>query len=128
MRILLDTCTFLWILSDDRQLSDHARGLFSDPDNEVFLSSVSAWEITVKCDLGKLSLPAFPGKYIPEQREKHEILSLPLEEEATFYLAKLPKLHKDPFDRILICQAITSELLILTPDDMITQYPLRTEW
>ena len=128
MKILLDTCTFLWIISDDQRLSEHARWLFSDSENEIFLSSISAWEISIKYSLGKLPLPKSPGKYIPEQRELHKIQSLPLKEEATFYLSKLPNLHKDPFDRILICQAITSELIILTPDELIVQYPLRTDW
>ena len=78
--------------------------------------------------LGKLSLPKPPGKYIPAKRKQHYIDSLPLDEEATLYLAKLPDLHKDPFDRILICQAIVSGLIILTPDEQISQYPLRSMW
>jgi len=128
MRILLDTCTFLWIITDDPRLSQQARKLFIDPANDVFLSVASAWEITVKYKRGKLSLPKPLEKYIPVKRKQHDIDSLPLDEEATLYLTKLPDFHKDPFDRILICQAIVSGLIILTPDELISQYPLRSMW
>ena len=67
-------------------------------------------------------------QFIPQQRERHGIDSLSLEENATGHLPKLPALHKDPFDRMLICQAIQHELTILTPDPLITQYPVRTAW
>ena len=128
MKILLDTCTFLWIITDDPKLSQQARKLFINPDNEVYLSVASTWEITIKYTLGKLPLPKPPEKYIPSKRQQHNIDSLPLNEEATLYLTKLPDLHKDPFDRILICQAIVAGLIILTPDELITQYPLRSMW
>jgi len=128
MKILLDTCTFLWIITDDPRLSQQARKLFIDTENEVYLSVASTWEIVIKYNLDKLSLPKPPQKYIPSKRKEHDIDSLPLNEEATLYLPKLPNLHKDPFDRILICQAIVAGLIILTPDELITQYPLRSVW
>lgn len=128
MRILLDTCTFLWIITDDSRLSRRAKDRFADPDNSVYLSVASSWEIAVKYKLGKLSLPGSPEEYIPAKREQHGIDSLSLHEEATLYLTKLPDHHKDPFDRILICQAIVDGLTILTPDELITQYPLHCVW
>ena len=128
MRILLDTCTFLWIITNDSRLSPNARSLFSEKRNEILLSAVSTWEITLKYKLGKLKLPRDPKQYIPEQRKKHYISSLSLNEEATLYLPKLPDLHKDPFDRILICQAITSNSTLLTSDELIVQYPVKTDW
>ncbi len=128
MKVLLDTCTFLWIITDDPKLSPHARSLFMDPDNDAYLSVASTWEIAIKYGIGKLILPDPPQKYIPSQRRRHEISSLPLDEDATLYLPKLPDLHRDPFDRILICQTIVSGLLIVTPDELITQYPLRSAW
>ena len=82
----------------------------------------------MKYGLGRLPLPETPGQLIPSQRELHGIKSLPLDEEATFYLAKLPEYHKDPFDRMLVCQAIIHGLTILTPDKLIQQYPARTTW
>ncbi len=128
MRILLDTCTFLWLITDDTALSASARNAFVDPDNEVYLSAVSVWEIAVKHSLGKLPLPISPERFIPDQRERHGITPLPLEERAILYVSKLPLLHRDPFDRALVCQAIHHELTLLTPDPLITQYAVRTAW
>lgn len=128
MKILLDTCAFLWIITDDPKLSRQARKLFVDPENEVYLSVASTWEIAIKYKLGKLSLPTPPQEYIPSKRQQHNIDSLSLDEEATLHLTKLPDLHKDPFDRILICQAIVAGLILLTPDELITQYALRSVW
>ena len=128
MRILLDTVTFLWAVIDAPDLSDDARELFVDPENDVYLSSVSTWEIAIKHSQGKLSLPEPPVRFVPAQRKQHSIDSLPLDEEATLHLSRLPVLHKDPFDRMLICQAIVHHLVILTPDDLINQYPVRTVW
>lgn len=128
MRLLLDTCTFLWILADAPQLSFHALDLFTTPENEVYLSSVSTWEISVKHALGKLPLPEPPAEFIPAMRESHGIESLSLDEESTLYLSRLPPYHRDPFDRMLVCQAIVQDLAILTPDEEIRQYPVKTRW
>ena len=128
MRILLDTCTFLWIVTDARELSERARELYVDPENDVYLSSVSAWEMAVKYGLGRLPLPESPGRFVPAQRKLHHIEPLELDEEAALHLTRLPLLHKDPFDRMLICQATIHHLVILTPDDLINQYQVRTMW
>jgi PIN domain nuclease of toxin-antitoxin system len=128
MRLLLDTCTFLWIAADAKELSADARGAFSDPANDVFLSAISAWEIATKNALGKLPLPDSPLRYVPAVRARHGIAPLALEEIAVLQLPKLPLLHRDPFDRMLVCQAIAHGLDILTPDSAITQYPVRTHW
>jgi len=128
VRILLDTVAFLWAVTDAPELSDDARELFADPGNEVYLSSVSAWEISVKNALGKLPLPDSPARYVPAQRRQHGIETLHLDEEAALRLNRLPVLHKDPFDRMLVCQAIAQDLVILTPDRLIAQYPVRTAW
>jgi len=128
VRILLDTVPFLWAVTDAPDLSDDARELFVDPENEVYLSSVSTWEIAVKHSRGKLPLPKTPVRFVPAQRKQHSIDSLPLDEEATLHLSRLPVLHKDPFDRMLVCQAIVHQLVILTPDELINQYPVRTVW
>lgn len=128
MNILLDTVAFLWAVTDARDFSDDARQLFADPDNEIYLSSVSAWEISVKHALGKLPLPESPVRYVPAQRKQHGIECLDLDEESALYLNRLPLLHKDPFDRMLVCQAVTHGLLLLTPDRLITQYGVRSAW
>lgn len=128
MNLLLDTCTFLWIVAGSDGLSKQSRELFADPENEVYLSSVSTWEIVVKHGLGRLPLPETPQKFIPKYRELHGIQPLPLDESAVLQLPLLPDRHKDPFDRMLICQAIAHGLAILTPDSQISQYPVRTVW
>ena len=128
MRLLLDTCTFLWYCLDSPGLSTDAKELIMAPENQPFLSAVSSWEISVKYNLNRLKLPEPPERYIPRIRETHRIQSLPLHEEATLYLAKLPDHHQDPFDRMLVCQSIVSGMKIVTPDSAITQYPVKTLW
>jgi PIN domain nuclease of toxin-antitoxin system len=89
---------------------------------------VSAWEISVKWSMGKLALPYPPPQFIPRERKRHFINKLPFTEKDTFHLAILPTLHKDQFDRILVCQAIKNGLTILTADQHIRQYPVQTLW
>lgn len=122
MRILLDTHIFLWFISGDAQLSTNVRDSIRDPDNEVYLSSVSVWEAIVKYQLGKLPLPESPATYLPKQRELHQIASLALDENSVIQLAKLPPLHRDPFDRMLICQALQNGLTIATVDTAVRAY------
>lgn len=128
MRLLLDTCTFLWILSDAPQLSAEALDIFTAPGNEAYLSSVSSWEIAVKHALGRLPLPEPPTEFIPAMRQAHGIAPMSLDEEATLRVTGLPAHHKDPFDRMLVCQAMVHDLVVLTPDELIRQYPVRTAW
>jgi PIN domain nuclease of toxin-antitoxin system len=126
MRILLDTHIFLWFISGDTQLSADVRDAIRDPDNEVYLSAISVWEILVKYQLGKLPLPEHPETYLPKQRDLHQILSLDLDESTVIQLAKLPPLHRDPFDRMLICQALQNGLTIATVDAAVRAYPVIT--
>jgi PIN domain nuclease of toxin-antitoxin system len=128
VNLLLDTVTFLWILEDAEALSAAARSALQDTDNLVFLSAASVWEIAVKHRLGKLPLPQTPDRLIPEQRKLRGIGSLSISEAATLRLQQLPDLHKDPFDRILACQAIEHAMTILTPDALLRSYPVRTLW
>lgn len=128
MKCLLDTCTFLWIITDARELSPAIREMFTNRANEMLLSAVSIWELSVKHALGKLPLPGVFDRFIVEQRERHGITALPLDEQAVLHLHKLPRLHRDPFDRMLICQTIEHDCVLLTPDPLITQYPVRTRW
>lgn len=122
MRLLLDTHIFLWYISGDSRILDIVRDSIREPDNEVFLSVVSLWEASVKYQLGKLPLPQPPEIYLPMQRKRHMIDTLPLDEASVAQLAKLPPLHRDPFDRMLICQALEHNLIIVTVDDAIRSY------
>ena len=128
MKLLLDTCTFLWIIGGMSDLSPRARELFVDPDNDIYLSAVSAWEIALKHATGRLPLPEAPARFVPAQRRRHGIDALGLDEESALHLDRLPPLHRDPFDRMLVCQAIVHGLVILGPDPLISQYPIRFDW
>jgi PIN domain nuclease of toxin-antitoxin system len=128
LNILLDTCTFLWLISDSMELSEHAREVFQYDSASVFLSSVSVWEIIVKHALGRLPLPHPPAQFIAGMRALHSIEPLPLEEEAVLMLPKLPDIHRDPFDRMLVCQALAHGLSLLTPDSLIRRYPVPVVW
>lgn len=128
MKLLLDTCTFLWLTIGSPEISKTCTELFQDPANEVFLSAVSSWEISVKHALGKLSLPEPPRAFIPSRRKVYQISALPLREDEVLQTGNLPRLHADPFDRMLICQSIVRGMAILTPDPLISQYPVRVIW
>jgi len=128
MKLLLDTCTFIWLVGDTRHVPPRVIALFKDPDNEVFLSAASAWEIAVKYAIGRLPLPSDPSRFVPSERDAHGIAPLPIDEESALHAGRLPVLHRDPFDRILVSQAIVHGLAILTPDPLVTQYPARTIW
>ena len=128
MKLLLDTCTFLWLITDSHQLSARARALLIARENELYLSAVSAWEISVKFALGKLPLPQPPSTFVPNERARHDLQPLPLGESACLAVGRLPDLHKDPFDRMLICQSITEGATLVTPDPLISQYAVSVIW
>jgi PIN domain nuclease of toxin-antitoxin system len=124
MKLLLDTHVFLWFISGDKRLPATVRDRIRDRDNEVYLSVVSIWEAIVKYQIGKLPLPESPETYLPAQRERHQISSLSLDEDSVSQLTKLPTIHRDPFDRMLICQALARQLTIATVDEAVRAYPV----
>lgn len=126
MKLLLDTCTFIWLLTGERALSDAVRASLVSED--VSLSAASVWEMAVKYAKGALRLPEPPDRLIPAARTRYRIASLPIDEASALHLVKLPALHADPFDRMLVSQAIVHGLTIVTPDPLVTQYPARTLW
>lgn len=130
MNLLLDTCTFLWLITDDPALSVSARGAIQSPATTVYVSAASLWEVLIKHRLGRLELHVeLPlEQHLVAQRGRHGLDSLPITEEAVAQLPKLPLIHRDPFDRMLICQAIAHGLVVCTPDRAIQQYPIRTLW
>lgn len=128
MRLLLDTATFLFVCLEPRRLSQHAAAVFADPANDTYLSVVSAYEIATKHALGKLPLPDAPSNYVRTQRTRRRVTSLPLSEAAALAAGALPPVHRDPFDRLLIAQAITHGLTILTPDAALSRYNVSVTW
>jgi len=128
VRLLLDTCTFLWWIAGDEAVPHSVRELLSDPANEAYVSAVSTWEIAVKHALDRLPLPEPPDRFVPRERERHGLATLALDEASTLHLHRLPALHRDPFDRMLVCQAIEHGMPVVTPDRLLTQYPVRSVW
>ena len=128
MKLLLDTCTFLWLNAQPSRVPPTVRKMCADPDNQLFLSVVSALEIAIKQSNGRLSLPEPAAVYVPTRRAANGIASLDLTEEETWQLRHLPAIHQDPFDRMLVCQAIEHGMAIVTPDERISQYPVRVIW
>ena len=128
MRLLLDTCTFLWIAGGGRVLPPAVAAAYSSHDNEVFLSAASTWEIAIKYSQGRLPLPVPPHTLVAEERQRRGLASLAVDEESALHVAKLPPLHGDPFDRLLVSQAIVHGMTILTPDPILARYPARTMW
>jgi PIN domain nuclease of toxin-antitoxin system len=128
MKILLDTCAFLWIASDSPRLSKAAAAALLDRNNERYLSSASAWEIGIKYAAGRLPLPERPDIFVPRVRDASGIEPLGIDEESALHAGRLPGLHSDPFDRMLVAQAIVHGMTILTPDAEIEQYAVRVLW
>lgn len=128
MRFLLDTCTMIWYFEGNPRIGPDLRETLRDPRNEVFVSDVSALEVVIKHQRGKLPLPKSPSRILPLLMRKHYLDSLPLTLEAIFRLEALPPLHGDPFDRLLIAQSLCGELTLVTPDPKIRQYEVVTRW
>lgn len=128
MRVLLDTHAFLWLVTDDPKLSPTAREIFVDADNRIFLSAVSALEIAVKYSLGKLTLTAPPREFIEARVANNDLTPLPVALAHTYRLAHLPFHHRDPFDRLLVSQAMEEDLPILTSDRAVASYDVQTLW
>jgi len=128
VRLLLDTCAFLWLAGGGQSLSRVAADAIRDPSNQVFLSAVSTWEIASKYRTGRLQLPEPPDRLIPIERGLRGVLALSFDEESALQVLRLPPLHRDPFDRMLVSQAIAGGLVLVTPDPLIAQYPVRVIW
>ncbi len=121
-RLLLDTHALLWWLSDDADLGEKAKEAIADPQNQVYVSAASTWEISIKRALGKLEAPDDMSSIIEEEGFIPLDISLYHGDQA----GQLPDLHRDPFDRMLVAQAHAEGLIIVTHDAAITQYPVRT--
>ena len=128
MKLLLDTVTFVDAVLKPEDLSQRAKELLLDPENQRYLSIASSWEIAIKYSLGKLALPEDPEHFIPEHRNKLAADALPIDEESVLHMTRLPLLHRDPFDRLLVSQALVHGLVLLTPDARLGKYPVRIAW
>lgn len=128
MRLLLDTHAFLWWAADDPRLPSSARRMIGLGRNEVLLSAVSGWEIVVNVRLGRLSLPDTPERFVPLQLHENAFGSLPVTMSHALAVGRLPDIHRDPFDRLLVAQAVVEDLTLVTADEVLSGYPVRTAW
>lgn len=128
MKLLLDTHVFLWLIADDSRLSTTASRLILSSDNELCLSTASVWEIFLKTQIGKLPIPKPVGAFLRTQLAENAISTLPLTLGHVLSLESIPMHHRDPFDRILIAQALTESIPILTADRQFGRYEVETIW
>lgn len=128
MMALIDTHVFLWWLLDSARLSSEGRRLLGDPTNEFLLSTASAVELAIKVGQGRLTLPEPVESYVPSRLGSEGFQALPVELAHALRVARLPPIHGDPFDRILIAQAQVEGLAIVTADPAIARYDVETIW
>jgi PIN domain nuclease of toxin-antitoxin system len=125
--LLLDTCTFVWLASEPARLSESASAAL-DAESSLALSDASAWEICLKWQAGKIVLPSPPRVWISEQMRTWQLERVPIEPDHLYRTVELPELHRDPFDRLLVAQALALGVRIVTPDSEIRRYPVAVTW
>ena len=125
MKVLLDTQVWLWMLGAPERLGDEALRLVEDTAVTLLLSAASSWEIAIKWALGKLTLPEAPDTYVPDRIRSSGVTPLPISHGHALGVAGLEAHHRDPFDRLLIAQAIAEDVEILTADAMFDHYPVQ---
>ncbi len=128
MRVLLDTHTLYWFIEGDRQLSALAQMTISSTANEVLLSPSSYWEIAIKVSLGKWQLNRTYEEFIDVALEQYGFLLLPILPTHTAWLVGLPFHHKDPFDRLLVAQALSEQVPIVSADVHLDAYGISRIW
>jgi PIN domain nuclease of toxin-antitoxin system len=133
MIYLIDTHTFIWAISDIKKLSERALEVITNVDNDIFVSVVSFWEIALKTSINKFSFEGIITNDLPKYARKmnFSILEMKAREACTFANLPLKNNHKDPFDRMIIWQAITEDMMLISKDKMFAQYKengLRLFW
>ena len=128
MQALLDTHTFLWWATNDSKLSAAAHTIIANPQNDIFFSIVSAWEIVIKTQIGKLLLPESPEIYIPSRISHYGFITLSINLEDVIQIGQLESHHNDPFDRLLIAQSQVRNLPIITADTQFSLYNVNVIW
>jgi PIN domain nuclease of toxin-antitoxin system len=128
MRYLLDTSIWLWSIGPVHKINQLGRDLLADGKEDFYLSAVSSWEISIKASSGKLPLPGPPASFIPRLLAEQGITPLPILHQHALAVYNLPKHHTDPFDRLLIAQAQTEEMVVLTSDRVFRRYTVPIVW
>jgi PIN domain nuclease of toxin-antitoxin system len=128
VRLLLDTHSFLWFIEGDNRLPRNARQLIADIENDAWISVASLWEIAIKASLGKLNLLQPFAELIPDQLHRNIIRLLPIELHDLAQVAQLPFHHRDPFDRLIIAQAMIRDLVVIDKDPEFARYSIGLVW
>jgi PIN domain nuclease of toxin-antitoxin system len=128
VRLLLDTHSFLWFVLADAQLSAAARAAISDPANEVFISPATYWEIAIKVRTGKYALAGSYLNFVQHNIDANDFDILPIEVKHTAVVAVLPFHHRDPFDRLLIAQALVEDLTLVSNESLFDSYGVKRLW
>ena len=128
MRFLLDTHVFLWWIMDAPMISDRVRRIMTEGTSDLFWSSASSWEVSIKYAIGKLPLPDKPEVFIPMALVNNRITSLSITDEHSFQAGKLPIHHRDPFDRMLIAQSNFEKMPLISNDQTVSQYDAAIIW
>jgi len=128
VRLLLDTCVAIWMFEGSHSIPPDVRREMTDPENEVFFSDVSLLEIEIKYAIGKFPLDKPPSRSVLPLVHEHSLDVLPLTTRDIVRLETLPLLHRDPFDRLLIAQALTSRLSLVSPDPLLSKYEVSIVW
>jgi PIN domain nuclease of toxin-antitoxin system len=124
MKCLLDTSVFLWGLAAEHKLNQRAKGILTSPETELYFSAASSWEIAIKFALGSLILPGAPSVFLPQAMRSWAIRSLDITHGHALRAGELPTHHRDPFDRMLIAQAMAEEMTLLTADRVFQKYKI----
>ena len=122
MRLLLDTHVWLWMIGEDDRLNEPTRAALRDPENDVFLSVAAVWELAIKHAAGKLKYTGSPAVEVPIHIKRSGVLPLPITVDHGLAAAALPTYHRDPFDRMMIAQAVVEELTLSTADHRLSAY------
>jgi PIN domain nuclease of toxin-antitoxin system len=128
MKYLLDTMAWLWSVHADERLNENAREIIANGREEIYLSAASSWELSIKMRTGKLNFPGSPAQVVPAFMAKQGLLSVPITNLHAVKIYDLPSHHSDPFDRIIIAQAIVEKMVVLTSDRVFEKYPIDVVW
>ena len=128
MRFLLDTHVVIWLLAGMPRVGPELYNVLSDPRHAVYVSAVSAWEIAIKVGLGRLSVPPHLEDWLPAELAAAGLKTLPIHLDHALGVERIPRLHADPFDRLLIAQAVSEDLTLVTADRAFEAYDLKLVW
>jgi PIN domain nuclease of toxin-antitoxin system len=128
MKYLLDTMVWLWSVGSVENIGAEGQAILKDEDADIYLSTASSWEIAIKAKIGKSTLPELPPRYIPKRLAEQNIQALTINQTHALKVYELPLHHRDPFDRLIIAQALIEEMVILTSDRDFERYPVQVIW